>query len=408
MRRLRGLVAVLATTLFPGCIVLTGEFYDPVPDPLADRFVTGTVVQGRTITLADGRQFQLAGVDVQQMDAEQQKAFEAGLAKLVVGGQKLLILNEKEAVVPIACSAEPRLPWERFPAIVLFPVHVKVPPQRIDVGLQLVGLGLAHVRESEIPDPKQLAAYRQAAENAKQHRIGVWRTEREYLCDAAAEGNLDKVKAMVEAGVSVNGVGYTHERATTPLSAAAGHGRDEVVHFLIGRSAELGARCPVDALSYNKRTALTAAVAAGHAKVVSLLIAAGADVNLRGGSSPLETAVSHGHVEIVRLLLDSGAKTGPSSDGDSTALYLAANQGNMEIVKLLVEHGAKVNEADSEGRTPLWTAAANGYGSVVEYLLSQGADVNARSKDGYTPLKHARRMYYPEIVQFLEKAGGHE
>lgn len=58
-------------------------------------------------------------------------------------------------------------------------------------------------------------------------------------------------------------------------------------------------------------------------------------------------------------------------EGQRTHLFLAASMGHYEIVKLLIARGANVDIKDSEGRTPLFIAAQNKHIRTVELLLKQ-------------------------------------
>jgi ankyrin repeat protein len=68
----------------------------------------------------------------------------------------------------------------------------------------------------------------------------------------------------------------------------------------------------------------------GYVNVVSLLLAAGADSNVkdRHGGTPISRAAEKRHVEVIKLLLKAGA----NSDGLAD---LAAREGNREVVELL-------------------------------------------------------------------------
>ena len=87
-----------------------------------------------------------------------------------------------------------------------------------------------------------------------------------------------------------------------------------------------------------------------------MLLDAGADRNLRDvcGETALMAASSEGHAEIVRLLLEAGADK-DMKDGTSrsnlTALMLATSKGHVEIVSLLLDAGANPNMQDWHNRT---------------------------------------------------------
>ncbi len=174
------------------------------------------------------------------------------------------------------------------------------------------------------------------------------------------------------------------------------------------------------------------AAACGYTEKLRILVAAGADVNLRddeSGATPLILAIARGHIDTARVLLESGAEVDATDAGGRTALILAARNGQFEGATLLLANGANVNW-ESEGWTPL--VAASTYGGTVEItrlllengaskglqealilaistgridtmriLIKAGADVNGV----YHPLLAATRTGSPEIVNLLLEDG---
>ena len=67
----------------------------------------------------------------------------------------------------------------------------------------------------------------------------------------------------------------------------------------------------------------------------------------------------------------------------------AVNRGHKEIVGLLIAEGANVNMKNNFGSTPLHHAASKGYKEIVELLIMAGADVNGKMNNGITPLGSA-------------------
>jgi ankyrin repeat protein len=193
-------------------------------------------------------------------------------------------------------------------------------------------------------------------------------------------------------------------------------------------------------------TPLHLAVAAGHAPVVELLVAAGADLAARteDGRTPLHVALEHapdlvpllrglgapvdaasaaflGDADQLTRSLDAGAPlTDPATgvdllswaaagnsvgtvevlltrgaDPDGGALHAAAAAGAAPVVERLLRAGADVDGRDgTTGRTPLHTAVAASSGGevteVVTHLLAAGADVNATTYDGASALDITR------------------
>jgi ankyrin repeat protein len=147
-----------------------------------------------------------------------------------------------------------------------------------------------------------------------------------------------------------------------------------------------------------------------------LLLAAGADPNLRIGNRWPPASVSHpsetellsalygaaaetGEPELTRLLLDAGADP---NDGES--LYHSVE--NLAVTRLLLQHGARVEEAIA-----LYRALDFDNLAVVELLLQYGADPNALApnppiSDWGTPLLWAiRRRRSRRHIEALLQAG---
>jgi hypothetical protein len=100
-------------------------------------------------------------------------------------------------------------------------------------------------------------------------------------------------------------------------------------------------------------------------------------------------------------------------DGDKTPLMHAVYWGHKEIVELLVAKGADINMKDRQiGYTSLhWGIVGGqkdveGQKEIVELLIANGADLNAKAKRGRTPLDLAIQYKKPEIANLLRKHGG--
>ena len=71
------------------------------------------------------------------------------------------------------------------------------------------------------------------------------------------------------------------------------------------------------------------------------------------------------------------------------SIHEAAYNGNIEAVKQHIAAGADVNAKGGDGVTPLHYAAANGHKEIAELFITKGADVNAKDRSGETPLHEA-------------------
>ena len=181
------------------------------------------------------------------------------------------------------------------------------------------------------------------------------------LTEAVKTNNIDELKALLAAGVDVNGRDKLGE---TPLHLAAVRGYKETSQLLIARGADVNAG--------DKRglTPLHAAAWMGHREIVTLLISEGADVNIRdqGGVAALHTAALAGRKDTVALLIAKGAAINAKNEDGVTPLHAAALAGHRETVALLIDRGADVDARNKDGLTPLDAASQKGDGAIVEML----------------------------------------
>lgn len=167
---------------------------------------------------------------------------------------------------------------------------------------------------------------------------------------------------------------------------------------------------------------------------VTLLIAAGADVNARFTGShtetPLHWAASTDDVAVLDALLDAGANIeAPGAViGGGTPLADAVAFGQWQAARRLVERGArttlwqaaalgligrvKQHLADADlSTTPdevsnaFWCACHGGQRVAAEYLLGRGANINWIGHKGLTPMDAARRSRDEGLIDWLSRHG---
>jgi len=109
--------------------------------------------------------------------------------------------------------------------------------------------------------------------------------------------------------------------------------------------------------TYEDEDPLWDAVRMNHIEAVRLLLAVGAEPNLKDdeGYSPLRICVQQGYLEMARLLLLCGAtKTIHEAGGGGSgmnALGMAAYWLDVDMVRLLLAHGADPHVEDNDGMT---------------------------------------------------------
>ena len=99
---------------------------------------------------------------------------------------------------------------------------------------------------------------------------------------------------------------------------------------------------------------LTDAAVEGNVEAVRQHITAGTDLNERAtesGSTALIAAASFGQNETASLLIEAGADLEVKNNGGSTALHTAAFLCHAEIVNALLEKGADQNARNNAGAT---------------------------------------------------------
>lgn len=104
------------------------------------------------------------------------------------------------------------------------------------------------------------------------------------------------------------------------------------------------------------------------------------------------------------VLIDTGVET-----VEDTALHAAAGAGHLDVAQMLIAAGADVNVKVNDQETPLIQAAMNGWPLMVGMLLQHKADIDhAESYDGHTALHWASRLGRSTTVETLLAAGANE
>lgn len=208
---------------------------------------------------------------------------------------------------------------------------------------------------------------------------------------AAAKGHAQVLERLLKAGENANAV-VTGEPV---LMMAARSGSADAVKILLANGANVNVRENVRA-----QTALMWAAAAGNTAVVKVLLEGGADIKARSASPGTGLEKGAGFM-IPRVNDPIGLRANRDStswgivlDGlQFTPLMWAARAGQIETVQALLDGGADINEAKPEGTTSLILATINNHWELASYLLDRGADPN--KGPGYNALHQlawARRI----------------
>jgi ankyrin repeat protein len=184
------------------------------------------------------------------------------------------------------------------------------------------------------------------------------------LLEAIQARDVDRLAELLAAGADPN----------EPGKSRYGSGREYPLHAAIGELEAFGEfepAGPIDAVvlllhygavvngwdASREGDPLLMAVLMKHIEAVRLLLAAGANPNIRDdeGMSPLRFCADKGLLEMARLLLHCGAGKTIDEGGGSTgmnALGFAATRLDVEMVRLLLAHGANPQARDLDRMTP--------------------------------------------------------
>jgi ankyrin repeat protein/L-ascorbate metabolism protein UlaG (beta-lactamase superfamily) len=217
------------------------------------------------------------------------------------------------------------------------------------------------------------------------------------LHSAAAAGHLKIVEYLIEKEADVNAWNNAHQN---PLLYAAYHGHSKIVSLLLEKGAEFKEQ------DIYGRNVLHYPAREGHPKVVEILVKKGLDINQedRGGVTPLRFAIERGHTEIIDTFILLKALD-VESDLGRKSLHLAAANGHKNIVGLLIAKGSSIHTRDDEAGTLLHNAAIGGLLELSQRLIKKGIKINDQDNRGKTPLHYAVREGHHEIVRLLAENG---
>ncbi|HAZ14595.1 MAG: hypothetical protein A2X86_00825 [Bdellovibrionales bacterium GWA2_49_15] len=117
--------------------------------------------------------------------------------------------------------------------------------------------------------------------------------------------------------------------------------------------------------------------------LVEKLLILGADPNRRAlsGQTALHYAVASGSKEILTLLIGAGANINVRDNNHQDPLFTAIKKCDYAMADILISHGAKLDNK-VEGNPYLFWAMATGQLSVFNRLLAAGADPRVRNAEG--------------------------
>ncbi|XP_023144429.2 histone-lysine N-methyltransferase EHMT1a isoform X1 [Amphiprion ocellaris] len=204
--------------------------------------------------------------------------------------------------------------------------------------------------------------------------------KRTPLHAAASEGHQEICHMLVQAGANLD---MFDEEQRTPLMAACENNHLDIVKYILRAGASISHK---DIMGF---TCLHLAAKLGHYDIVNhLLSKASKHINCQddGGWTPITWAIEYKHKELVHLLLARGADVNIRDKEENVCLHWAALSGCDDIAQALLEAQCDLNAVNIHGDSPLHVAAREQHLECVMLFLSRGADISQRNRDGETAL----------------------
>ena len=243
--------------------------------------------------------------------------------------------------------------------------------------------------------------------------------------EAAELGDLERVKAcLVKDPKQINAA---DAKGRTVLDRAVLSGKKEVVEFLLENGATEDIFAAASAGHTNKaagflkqdpklanardsggKAALHWAALYGQKKMVELLLAAKADVNLldADGFTALHWAVMFDRSDVVEVLLANKADLNIKvAKFGWTPLRLAVIHGHLAAAEVLLKGGSDPNVKDADNIPLLHQAIISGNKGMVELLLANKADPNAKDSEGDSSMDEAIEAGRKEIIELMRQRG---
>ena len=260
-------------------------------------------------------------------------------------------------------------------------------------------------------------------------------TEPTALMQACANGFLDCVNVLLQAGADVNIHIYS---GMSILMYTAARGWHECVKALLQAAAN------VNFANSNGITALECAIVADAFRetiatehemkdrdssllvdqlwsnnssdglCVKVLIEGGADVNIQNkyGDTALMLAAQNNTVACINHILNAGTYVNLLNYHGQPVITMASKNGHLECVKKLIEAGADVNRGplikwpgETCCKTALMFAAKGGHTDCLKALLEGGADVNTLENNCKTALIYAAKGNHKDCIEILLQWG---
>ncbi|KAL5103364.1 Protein phosphatase 1 regulatory inhibitor subunit 16B [Taenia crassiceps] len=212
--------------------------------------------------------------------------------------------------------------------------------------------------------------------------------------EAAARGDIDEVKQLLQAGVNPD---VTNEDGLTALHQSCIDNNVEMCNLLLENNANVNAK------DNELWTPLHAAATCGNKDLCGILIMWGADLLALNvdGNMPYDLCDDEDTLILVETEMAKRNVTQKQIDD----IRLLPEQDMLNDLKRRYAAGDDFQALDSQGAAPIHVAAACGYVDAARYLLQNHVDPQQPDQDGWMPIHIAVCWGNLEIVELLVSYG---
>ncbi|MCA9404449.1 MAG: ankyrin repeat domain-containing protein [Candidatus Omnitrophica bacterium] len=232
-------------------------------------------------------------------------------------------------------------------------------------------------------------------------RAGDYAAVEKFISRRVNQETLDNLLGAAVTGQQLDIIALLVNKGADPnsLTSYNSHLLNTAIMFGFDRSAAKLVELGADPNQYGYRnrernvfidwdwTPLMCAAFRGNEELVEILLAHGADPQLKGRSTSdvdIETAADiaaySGHLDTLKLLLQKGAPLSRET------IFKTVRGGHIKVFRFLLKQEDDLNRLSRQHRTLLMEAAWWGHEDIVKFLLRKGADVNYRTAAGETAL----------------------
>jgi ankyrin repeat protein len=215
---------------------------------------------------------------------------------------------------------------------------------------------------------------------------------------------IEKFRLMMVLTAALTMTGPPSSRLSSATSIESPSGRTPSKHSVAGIESQFGKgdKEGLTLILAPDTPEIGRAAFKGDTAALQRLLTSGVNIESAGEDhrTPLFLACT-GHIEAVTMLLAAGANVNARDVTGATPLHWSTERRDTCIVFLLLSHRAKLNIQDEFGVTPLMWAAITGDKLEVQAFLAAGAKKELTDADGLTASDWAKKNGFAGIASLL-------